>query len=163
MFVFATSFQIICFAFIGTFIIWMISMQSVHYFSAALSLQLFNLLNLMWTGESGLIRPHDDLPLLQNPIFMHNSKLKLCFSQLASLISGFLMATQLFIYNRLRPLYIVCGKILLLSQSNIVVSATVVSLKFYFTKRLSDYHFWDFFPTTVLPRRCLCSSCPSRF
>ena len=86
--------------------------------------------------------PHDLLPLLQHPIFMLPSKLNFFFSWLASLIHGYLKATQLFSPIHLSSLHTVCVEMLLLSLLNITLSSTVVFLPFDFTippfQRLSD-------------------------
>jgi len=76
------------------------------------------------------------------------------FFQLASLISGFLKATQLFSPNPLSSLRIVRVKMLLLSLLNIPVSSTVVVfLRFDFTKRLNDRRsqslFFDYISSSV--------------
>ena len=84
--------------------------------------------------KSGLIRPHDLLPF-----FMPPSKLR-PFFQVASVISGFLKASELFSPNPLSSLHIVHVEMLLLSILTIALSSTVVVfLWFDFTKRLSDH------------------------
>ena len=56
---------------------------------------------------------------------MLSSKLKLFFPQLASLISGFLKATQLFSPNPLSSPHTAHVEMLSLSLSNIAVSPTI--------------------------------------
>ena len=62
------------------------------------------------------------------------------FVRLASLVSGFLKATQLFSPSPLSSLHIVRVEMLLLSLLNIALHSTVTFLQFDFTKRLSDRH-----------------------
>ena len=98
-------------------------------------------------GKSGLIKPHDLFPCSKGQSLCSQAKWSL-FIQLASLISGFLKATQEFSPNPLSSVNSLHVEMLLLSLLNIAMSSTV-----FFFYDLSDLGslFWRGWFTTVLP------------
>lgn len=90
--------------------------------------------------KPGPVTPHDHRPLLQSSNLYAPQQIEAFFSWLASLISGFHKAKQLFWPNPQSSLHMV--GMLLSSLLYIAPGPTVVFLQFDFTKNVCDHRSW---------------------